>query len=437
MCSALCVFLGLGGMLFIRMPIFYTVAIGAMIVLTISLLLTLTLLPALLFMMGNRIQSEMRINSGSHQIKTSLWTYLSAAVMKRPVKVGLLASLILFWFILPLGQMNLAIPDASSLSKAYESRQAAELFDQYFTDPSTSQVFVMMEGEAHALQVEDWMGAYQIHEQLEKDPQVIQVDSVFSKIELTAEEWRRLAQSPILKEQFKAAITPFIQGNKLLMSITLRGHENSKVARDWVRDWERILLDKRALIGGEPKYQQEVYDEIFTNMDKVLLFIFISNFIVLLIAFRSILIPIKTIIMNLMSLGASFGILVWIFKEGHLGMEPSSIAIMIPVFIFGLTFGISMDYGVFLLSRIYEIYRKTGDNELSVKVGLALTSKMITSAATIMIVVTAPFALGTVVGVKQLGIGIAAAILIDATIIRMMLVPSLMKLLGRWNWWGP
>jgi RND superfamily putative drug exporter len=118
-------------------------------------------------------------------------------------------------------------------------------------------------------------------------------------------------------------------------------------------------------------------------------------------------------------------------------MEPGSIAIMIPVFIFGLVFGISMDYGVFLVSRMYELYRQTQNNELAVLTGLASGSKTITAAAAIMIAVTAPFAFGEVVGVKQLGVGIVAAIFIDATVVRMILVPALMSMLGNWNWWAP
>jgi RND superfamily putative drug exporter len=110
---------------------------------------------------------------------------------------------------------------------------------------------------------------------------------------------------------------------------------------------------------------------------------------------------------------------------------------MIPVFIFGLVFGISMDYGVFLVSRISEEYGKTNDNDAAVSAGLASTGRVISMAAAIMIAVTAPFAFGDVAGVRQLGFGIAAAIFIDATVIRMMLVPSFMKLMGRWNWWAP
>lgn len=141
--------------------------------------------------------------------------------------------------------------------------------------------------------------------------------------------------------------------------------------------------------------------------------------------------------MNLLSLAASFGILVWVFNEGHLGMEPSAIAIMIPVFIAGLVFGISMDYGVFMLSRIQEVYRRTGDSDVAVQQGLASTGRLVTSAAAILLAVTVPFAFAEVAGVRQLGIGISAAVLIDVTLIRLILVPALMKLMGRWNWWLP
>jgi RND superfamily putative drug exporter len=152
-------------------------------------------------------------------------------------------------------------------------------------------------------------------------------------------------------------------------------------------------------------------------------------------AFRSILIPVKAIVMNILSLSCTFGILVWIFQQGHFGVTPVDIALILPVFVFTLVFGLSMDYEVFLISRIQEFYLKTGDNSEATISGLTYTSKIITSAAAIMIVVTGAFAFTGVMPVKQLGVGIAIAIFIDATIVRMVLVPALMKLLGDWNWW--
>jgi RND superfamily putative drug exporter len=139
--------------------------------------------------------------------------------------------------------------------------------------------------------------------------------------------------------------------------------------------------------------------------------------------------------MNILSLSCTFGIVVWIFQEGHLVTTPADIAMILPVFVFTLVFGLSMDYEVFLISRIQEFYLSTGDNSTATVNGLTYTSKIITSAAAIMIVVTGAFAFTGVMPIKQLGVGIAIAIFIDATIVRMVLVPSLMKLLGDWNWW--
>ena len=156
-----------------------------------------------------------------------------------------------------------------------------------------------------------------------------------------------------------------------------------------------------------------------------------------MIAFRSILIPLKAIIMNIIGLASTFGILVYIFQYGHFGIEETTIALIIPVIVFSLVFGLSMDYEVFLISRIQEEYLKHQDNTLATVDGLTSTSKIITSAALIMIVITGAFAFTEVMPVKQIGVGIAIAVAIDASIIRLLLVPSLMKLFGKWNWWLP
>jgi RND superfamily putative drug exporter len=435
--SAASVFLGLIGILYIPLPIFTTVAIGAMAVLTVSGLLTLTLLPALLSILWPAIQAGSKPLSAFRT--TNIWYSMSLYVMKRPIRMGLLASLVLISCFLPLSKMKLAIPDAASLPQGYDSRKAAEAYQTHFVSPSTSHVFIVAQGKTHFLNKDDWLEAYAFIQRLKSDPNVQRVDSVFSSLRMQPEQLYFLIQKPTLKKKYELVFQQFVKENRMLINVTLKGSPASKKVMDWLRRWEPIgkISAMPFLLGGEPKYQQEVFDAIFQNIKYVLLFIFSSNFLVLFVAFRSVLIPVKTIAMNLLSLGASFGILTWIFEAGHLGMEPNSIAIMIPVFIFGLVFGISMDYGVFLVSRIYEVYQQTQDNDRAVLAGLASTSRIITSAAAIMISVTAPFAFGEVVGVKQLGIGIAAAILIDATVIRLVLVPSLMTLLGKWNWWAP
>lgn len=435
--SAACVFLGLMGICFIRLPMFTTVALGAMVVVAVSVLLTITLLPALLTILGPVIRSEKKAKSISVEIK--FWNSLSLFVMKRPFRMAFLASLVLIGCLLPLTQMKLAIPDASSLPQSYDSRTAAETYQTHFALPSASHVYIAAQGSTHTLTKKDWYNTYALIQSLESDPGVLRVDSVFSSLRMPPEQAYSLFQRPMIREKYEPVLKRYVKQHRMLIHVTLQGGPSSKEAMDWVRRWEQKGMsgEIRFLLGGEAKYQQEVFDEIFDNIKHVLLFIFITQFGVLLFAFRSVLIPLKTILMNLLSLGASFGILVWIFEEGRLGMEPYSIAIMIPVFIFGLAFGISMDYGVFLLSRISEVYRQTQDNDRAILAGLTSTGRIITSAAAIMIAVTAPFAFGEVVGVQQLGIGIAAAIWIDATLIRFILVPSFMKWLGRWNWWAP
>jgi len=433
--SALSVFLGLAGTLFIPLPMFTSIAIGAMTVLTVSVLLTITLAPALLSIMWPAIQAKSKPLLTIK--KRNIWYSVSFFVMKRPFRMGMLASFLLIICFLPLSKMNLAIPDAASLPHDYSTRMAFETYQNHFASRTNSEVYIVTQGKTQNLKKDDWLSAYVLIQKLESDPNVQRVESIFSR--LPFEQLLFILQKPNLKEKYEPIFQQFVKENKLLIRVTLWGEPSSNKVMNWLRLWEREggSSNLHFLLGGEAKYHQEVFDEIFQNIKFVLLFILLSNYLVLFIAFRSILIPLKTILMNLLSLGASFGILVWIFEDGRFGMEPNSIAIMIPVFIFGLVFGISMDYGVFLVSRIYEVYQQTKDNSRAVLAGLTSIGRIINSAAAIMIAVTVPFAFGEVVGVKQLGIGIATAIFIDATVIRMILVPSLMKMLGNWNWWAP
>jgi RND superfamily putative drug exporter len=164
--------------------------------------------------------------------------------------------------------------------------------------------------------------------------------------------------------------------------------------------------------------------------------------VVLFLLFGSVVIPVKAVIMTLLSVSASFGALVWIFQQGNLSgllaFESLGYTIAgLPIIMFCVIFGLSMDYEVLLLSRIQEAYRRTGDNAASVAEGLVRTARVITGAALIMVAVFAAFALGEDIAIKSLGIGMSIAVLIDATIVRVLLVPATMRLLGDWNWWAP
>jgi len=173
-----------------------------------------------------------------------------------------------------------------------------------------------------------------------------------------------------------------------------------------------------------------------------LLFVFGVTFVVLFLMFGSVVLPLKALVMNALSIGATFGVLVWIFQDGNmtglLSFEPSGfLVIQLPVLLFGIVFGLSMDYEVFLLSRVKEEYDRTGDNTQAVAKGLQHTGRIITSAALLFIVVTGAFATADIIIIKSLGVGMAIAVALDATIVRALLVPATMRLMGRYNWWAP
>ncbi len=277
-----------------------------------------------------------------------------------------------------------------------------------------------------------------LEDKLLADPLVDEVTTLFSLSGVkSAREWEMSMQVPEMEAKLRPLQEQFIKDHQLFIPITIAAEPDSKEAQDWVRTVAERYPGYELKVGGMPKFNQEIFDEIENKIGAVLSVIIVSTFFILLIAFRSLLIPIKAILMNIFGLSATFGILVYVFQYGHFGLPAGTIALIIPVLVFSLVFGLSMDYEVFLISRMQEEYAHSLDNDRATVEGLATTSKIITSAALIMIVLTGAFAFTDVMPVKQIGVGIAIAVAIDATIIRLLLVPSLMKLFGNWNWWLP
>lgn len=434
--SAICVFIGLGAMLVMQVEIFQNIALGGMLVVTIAVLASITLLPALLMLLKERINkwTIIRVKPGA----TTRWRNFASFVMKRPVTLILVALIILGIGIIPVKNMELTIPQVDSLPESYDSRQAYELMDQQFGLGEQSTVYIIADrtdGWNNTAGLEDIKN---IEDKLLADKEVKSVDTIFTASEIpTVEQWEQSLMVPEVEAQLTPLLDTFVQDNKLLVPVTLNFNGSSDEAQDWVREWSERDLGVNFKLGGQPKFNQEIFDEIFDKVGWLLAIILGSTFIILMIAFRSILIPLKAIIMNIIGLASTFGILVYIFQYGHFGIEETTIALIIPVIVFSLVFGLSMDYEVFLISRIQEEYLKHQNNTLATVDGLTSTSKIITSAALIMIVITGAFAFTEVMPVKQIGVGIAIAVAIDASIIRLLLVPSLMKLFGKWNWWLP
>ncbi|MET3544429.1 RND superfamily putative drug exporter [Paenibacillus favisporus] len=438
--SAACVIMGLIAITFIRMPMFRSVAVGAMVVVFVSALVNLTLVPAFLTLWSPVIPIRRSSAAAAATFKPGLMQRWTRYVMERPVRMTLLSAALLLTSILPIRYLQTSVPDAASLPSSYPSRLGAELVDFRFNAPFTSVIPMVVIGRGNALSAAEWSAAYKLWQRLKADRDVLRVDSIFSNIPKFNDQSGVLLNPKMLQQLPQNTSQPLVRKDNLLMSVTLRPGMDDKQTEAWLQKWEiqgQSEKDIRILLGGEAKYRLEVSEEIKARLPSVLLWMAITNFVVLFAGFRSIIIPVKALLMNLLSLTASFGVLVYFFQDGMLGGGSGSIAVMIPVFIFGLVFGVSMDYGVFLLSRMTEVFHRTGNAEMAIAAGLSSTGKVITSAAAIMIAVTLPFTAGDVEGVRQLGFGIAAAILIDATLIRFMLVPALMKLMGHVNWWLP
>jgi len=250
-----------------------------------------------------------------------------------------------------------------------------------------------------------------------------------------------------VRESLRAA---FVGEEATMMSVQLVGDQTNvdsrKVVEEIRGDREAFLDDltgenDRLLVAGFAAYNADNLEAIADNLPRALAFILIATTILIFMQVKSVIIPIKAIAMNILSISASFGMLVWVFQWGYgadlLNFTAQPIDSGNPVIMFCIVFGLSMDYEVLMLSRIHEEWERTGDNTLAVANGLQKTGGLITGAAAIMVVVFSAFGLSSVIILKQIGLGLALAIFIDATLVRALVVPSTMRLMGKWNWWAP
>ncbi|MBO1578195.1 MMPL family transporter [Bacillus sp. XF8] len=435
--SGLCVFVGLSGLFFFEIDYIQSVAISGMIVVVMSILFSLTLLPALLSLIGKRL-----LKKNQTAPRTSkLWRKFAQFVMKHPIMMIIVVTTFIIVCLLPLRTANLQFPGVEALPEKSDTRIAYERYEESFNKivKTHADVTVVLETKSNIIEKESLQKIEDVVQKLKKDKHVYKVKSLYDELNgMKPEQLATLLQSP-QRTQVEPVLEAYTKGNKTTLQIFLDTKPKAETAKQWVRDFKDTYKDDSITyyLGGMTTFQQELEDEI---KDKVVIgmsVIFGSTFFILLFAFRSILIPIKAIVMNVLSLSATIGIVIWLFEGGHFGLEESSVLFVLPIFIFGLVFGLSMDYEVFLISRIHELYEETGDNDKATLEGLVSTSRIITSAALIMIVVTGAFAFTDILPVKQMGLGVALAIFLDATIIRLMLVPSLMKMFGDWNWWLP
>ncbi|MCP8968473.1 MMPL family transporter [Ectobacillus ponti] len=430
--SGLCVFVGLSGLFFFRIDYIQSVAISGMIVVLLSMLFSLTMLPAALSLTGRRLLGR---GSGTGHV---FWRRFAASVMRYPVAITGMVLVLIAVCLLPLRDADLKFPGIESLPEESKARIAYEQYEAEFNRlaKTNADATVIVEANQAMTEADTLRKLEELARRLARDKSVKQVTSVFSMAGMSSTELSLLLESP-QRDLVQPAFTAYTHGKRALLQLYLQEKPKSGAAKQWVRDF-KAAYDMEGFsytLGGVTTFEQELEDEIRRNIGISMSVILGSTFFILLAAFRSLLIPLKAILMNLLSLSATIGLIVWLFQGGRFGLEQSTVMLVLPVFIFGLVFGLSMDYEVFLISRMYELYQETRDNDYATLEGLVSTSRIITSAALIMIVVTGAFAFTDILPVQQMGLGVALAILLDATVIRLLLVPSLMKLFGDWNWW--
>ena len=437
--SAMAVILALGGLFLVPSTLFHSMAMGAIIAVFTALMAALTLLPALLGLLGDKVNALrvplLRGARGGAGRPGGFWDRLSRGVMRRPVfsllaAVAVLALAASLYFSISLGSAGVA-----TLPPASESRQGFELLMKDFSaGQELSPVQIVIDGKAGSPAVVD--GTKRLEATLAGDkrfqgPARSQVspagDLTVLSFGIAADASSKAAQQAV--RQLRSTYIPEA------FSGTAVGATGSPAAAAEV-------TAKDVLVTGQTAGTIDYLDTINAATPWVFLFILGLSFVLLALVFRSLVVPLKAILMNLLSVGAAYGLMVAVFQKGwgagFLGLQHVDfIEAWVPLFLFAVLFGTSMDYHVFLLSRIREHFDETGDNRESVAFGLRRTGGIITGAALIMDAVFGGFAAGQLVMFQQLGFGLAVAVLLDATIVRSILVPAAMRLLGSANWWFP
>ncbi len=447
--SGIAVAVSMLGLFFFSSLWMRSMALGGALVAFIAVAWSLTVLPALLAVLGPRVNALSIRRAWIHGDGSAFWSRLANWVMRRPIVVAVAVAAVLIAVALPFLRVQFTTSDPRLLGEDAEPRQVYELLGdgEHFPPNETTPVQVLVETPSDVLAPENVGPLFDYVTAIEDVPGVQRVDSIVSfDPSLGREEYQALYSQPL--DRLGPSLGPFVdrftEGDVTLVSAVLSSHHLSDEALDAAGEIQGIRPTGglETLVGGSSAAFLDSKDAIRDRLPFALAFIALVTFGVLFLAFGSIVVPIKALAMNVLSLGAAFGALVWVFQDGNLEWllrfeSVGAITLFVPVFMFAVVFGLSMDYEVFLLSRIKEEYDARGDNRMSVVRGLERTGRIITSAALLLVVVSAAFATSEIIFVKQVGLGVALAIALDATIVRALFVPAAMRLMGGLNWWAP
>jgi RND superfamily putative drug exporter len=411
--SGLAVAASLLGMLAFPMTMLRSVAIAGSAVVAMALVATLVFLPALLSVLGKRIDYlSVRLSKLEHDSWQGPLKRLSELAMRAPVLVTIAVTAFLVLLGAPFLHINESVSGAAVLPHEAEARQLEELVaSDRFPPYAASPLEVLATMDAEGLDGLERLDEYA--QAIRELPDVLRVDTLGE------------------------------DGEHAFLRVATAARPESPAASELVRSVRGLHVDGiSAEVGGNAARLVDLRETLIEKLPIAIAAVCATTFIVLFMAFGSVIMPLKAIVMNILSLSASFGALVFIFQDGRFESllafrSPGSIELTVPVVMFAVVFGLAMDYELFLLSRIREAYDESGDTRESVATGLAHTGKLITRAALLLIAVVLGFVTADMLLVKELGVGMTIAIAVDATVVRIFLVPATMQLLGRYNWWAP
>jgi len=400
--SALTVAAALSGLFAFGDPTFTSVAVGGIATVLVAMAAGVTLIPALLAAWGPKLTMAHR-----QEAEDGFFGRLARRVQRRPVLAAAGVSALLLAFALPFLHVNYGLGDPRTLPRGSEARQVALALNAGFPGLRADPVTVVATLPA-------------------SDPRIAAYAATISR----------------LPGAGAVSIERGLAGNVTAIDVVPAGTVQGAAARHLVQELRDHRPAFRTWVTGQEAFLTDFKATIVQRLPYALAIIALATFILLFLMTGSVLIPLKALVMNTLSLGATFGALVWIFQDGHLSSllgftAFGAIEAWIPVIVFAFAFGLSMDYEVFLLSRIKEAHDETGDTNTAVAAGLQRSGRIITSAAFLVIIVFLGFAAGQSMGIKEFGLALAIAVAVDATLVRCILVPATMTLLGEWNWWAP
>ncbi len=428
--SGTAVAIGLAVLLLMPLPFMQGFGIAGLIIPVVAIVASLTLMPSVLYLIAHRLERVRfmpeRYLRSRDDYERSIWARSARIIMRRPLPVFVLSAGVLIALAVPAFQLQLTPGSDRGVPRTIESVHGLDIIKNALGRGATAPIKVLVD-----TRVRNGAAAADVRAAAGRLEQRIGRDA---------------GANDVVPATAPGAVSP--DGRYVVVEVHPRhdyGDPKSGSLVKRIRDTyvPAASFPKRVTVvtGGAPGIGVDLIDSAYGAFPYLVAGVLVLTFLLLLRAFRSLLLPLKAIVLNLLSIGAAYGVLVLVFTTplaSRLGLQPADqIEFWIPVFMFAMLFGLSMDYEVFLVSRMREEWDASPDNQRAVAMGLARTGRLVTAAGMIMVVAFSGFILASPVGFQQFGLGLSSAILIDVTIVRALLLPSAMRLFGRWNWWLP